>query len=262
MNAERAAGRLVVVGCGTVVPEPDRACSCYYFEFAGVRALLDCGSGALQPLARLGLPWERLTHLVLTHFHVDHIGAIPGLLFALKYGVESPRRDDPLQIWGPPGTKSLYRRLADVLGDWLLDPGFPLDVSEIVPGETASLGEAVSLRVHRTPHTPESQAVRLEADGHSVTYTGDTGPEDELGAFARGSRLLVCECSLADDQVGDNHLSPGRVARLAAAADPERLLLTHIYPHLRSAGDVRELVRSAGYGGPAYVAHEGWTFDF
>lgn len=261
MTSERKPERLVVVGCGTVVPEPDRACSCYYLELGGIRALLDCGSGALQPLARLGLPWARLTHVLLSHFHVDHIGAVPGLIFALKYGVAPPRRGMPLEIWGPPGTKALFRRLAAVLGDWLLDPGFPLSVREIGPGETVGLGD-VGLSAHKTPHTPESQAVRLESGGHSVTYTGDTGPEGDLAAFARGSRLLVCECSLPDDEVGDNHLSPGRVARLAVSADPERLLLTHVYPHLRLREDVRRLVHSAGYLGAVDIAHEGWTFDF
>ena len=73
----------------------------------------------------------------------------------------------------------------------------------------------------------------------------------------RGVDLLVAECSLTDDEVGDNHLSPSRVAELAREAGPELLLLTHIYPHVREHHDVRALVAAAGWSGDVRLAHEG-----
>jgi ribonuclease BN (tRNA processing enzyme) len=251
-------GRLVVAGCGTVVPEGDRACSCYYLELGAMRALLDCGSGAVQALARLGLPWSRLTHILLTHFHADHVGALAGLFFALKHGAEPPRRQEPLHVWGPVGTRRLFSALAEALGDFLLDPGFPLTVDEITPAASVSLGD-VRLLSHKTPHTAESLALRLEWEGASVAYTGDTGPEGALADFAAATELLVCECSLPDELVGDNHLSPSSVAALAGAAGPRLLLLTHVYPRFREQEDVVDLVAAAGYGGRTELAHEGWS---
>jgi ribonuclease BN (tRNA processing enzyme) len=115
------------------------------------------------------------------------------------------------------------------------------------------------MRTLKTPHTDESLAVRFDGGDVSLTYTGDTGPAVALGDFAAGSQLFVCECSLPDDLVGDIHLSPRSVARFAAAAEPGKLLVTHVYPQFRDAADVLALVRAAGFAGPAELATEGWT---
>lgn len=251
--------RLVVAGSGTVVPEAYRGCSSYYVESGEARALLDCGPGTVGSLERFDLPWPSLTHLVLTHFHADHVGDLPGLFFALKHAV-FPAREEPLQVWGPPGTVEVFRGLASVLGDYFTDPGFPVDVGDVEPGETRRLADEVELSTCRTPHTDQSMALRIAAREGSVGYTGDTGPSDEVAAFMERTDVLVCECSLLDEEVGDNHLSPERAARMAQAAGPELLVLTHVYPHVRAEHDVGALVAAAGYDGQVAVAQDGDTF--
>lgn len=257
-----AADELVVVGCGTVVPEADRASSSYWVSSPGTgsrartRVLFDCGPGALQALARLGLPWGKITDLAITHFHADHVGALPGLFFALRHGLAQPRRR-PLTVWGPEGTRGFFEKLAGAYGDFVLNPGFSVLIEELAPGEARGLNGGPRLEAHKTPHTGESVAWRLEGGAFSFGYTGDTGPCRELGSFMRGVRALVCECSLHESQATDNHLSPARVAELAAAACPRLLVLTHIYPHFRRGHDVSRLVADAGYAGDTCIATEG-----
>lgn len=253
--------RLVVVGSGTVVPEGDRGGSSFWVEGEGVRALVDCGPGAVGSLERHGLPWDRLTDLVLTHFHADHVGALPGLFFALKHGLPGAR-DDVLRVHGPPGTERLFEGLAAALGDFFLEPGFPVEIGEVLPGATRELAGGVRLSAARTPHTAESQAVRLDFEQGAWGYSGDTGPCPELGEFFSGTDLLVCECSLTEEEVGDNHLSPRRVAEIAVRARPELLLLTHVYPHVRRTRDVPSLVAAAGYGGRVRLAEDGAEHPF
>lgn len=248
-----------MVGSGTVVPERDRGCSAYVVELGGRRVLLDCGPGAVQGLVRHGVPWERLSDLVLTHFHADHVGALPGLLFALKHGV-SPPRVDTLHVWGPAGTVALFDGLSSALGEYLVDPGFPVEIREVADRGEAPLGSTLRLATIPTPHTDESRAVRLRAGDTVVGYTGDTGPSTEVADFMDGVDLLLCECSLLDEEVGDNHLSPGRVATLASRAQPELLLLTHIYPHVRNGHDVAALVAAAGWTGETKVVSDGDVF--
>lgn len=252
-------GRLTVVGCGTVVPEADRSCSAYLLEAGEVRALLDCGPGTVRSLARVGADWGAITDVWISHFHTDHVGDLPGLLFALKWGLLPERRAAPLTVWGPRGTRRMLEAFAVATGSHVLDPGFDVIVREVDPGERAWLSAGLELRTVSTPHTDESLAVRLEGDGVSLTYTGDTGPAVALGEFAAGSGLFVCECSLPDDLVGDNHLGPTAVAGFAAAARPVLLLVTHVYPQLRLGADVVALVRAAGYDGRVALAEEGWS---
>jgi len=253
---------LIVVGCGTVVPEADRAASSYWVSSPGTGSaahthlLFDCGPGALQALARLGLPWGDITDLAITHFHADHVGALPGLFFALKHGLSRPR-SRPLRVWGPAGTRGFFEKLAGACGDFVLDPGFPVLIEELDPGAARALSGGRRLEAHKTPHTEESVAWRLEGEAFSFGYTGDSGPSTELGSFMRGVSALVCECSLHDSQASDNHLSPARVAALAAAARPRLLVLTHIYPHFRTGHDVARLVVEAGYAGNTCIAREG-----
>ena len=252
--------RLVAVGTGTVVPEGDRGGSCFFLDTGDARLLLDCGPGAVQSLARQLLPWESVTDLLISHFHTDHIGAVPALLFALKHGVLPPRRQ-PLDVWGPKGTAELFARLAAAFGEYVLDPGFALHVHELAPDDPREVRGEFEIAVHDTPHTDESHAMRIRAGAGVVGYTADTGlppgEAESLGAFLGGSQLLIAECSLADDEVGDNHLSPSRLARLASVARPGLLWITHVYPHLRHRDDVAELVRSAGYEGRAHVVADG-----
>lgn len=251
--------RVVVVGSGTVVPEGDRGGSSYFVHLGKVGVLLDCGPGAVQGLARLSLPWSELRHLVLSHFHADHLGALPGLLFGLKHGVLPPRTRRPLDVWGPPGTRATFERLEAALGEFVLDPGFPVEVHELEPDDEVRLDDHLRLRTHKTPHTDESQAVRLDGETGSVGYSGDSGPSATLGPFMEDTDVLICECSLPDPEVGDNHLSPRRVAPIAVAARPGVLLLTHIYPHFRAGHDVVGLVRQAGYTeGEVELAFDGW----
>ena len=264
------ADELIVVGCGTVVPEADRAASSYWVSSpgtgsaGGTRILFDCGPGALQALARLGLPWWKITDLAITHFHADHVGALPGFFFALKHGLARPRTR-PLTVWGPPGTREFFEKLAGAYGEFVLDPGFSVLIEELPPGAFRDLSGGPRLEAHKTPHTEESVAWRLEGGAFSFGYTGDTGPSPgsstgpstELGAFMRGVSALVCECSLHDSQASDNHLSPARVAELATSAAPRLLVLTHIYPHFRMGHDVSRLVAEAGYAGDTCVAREG-----
>src|SRR5687767_3455062 len=129
---------LVVVGSGTAAPDPTRVGSGYFLRVGPSRVLFDCGPGVVHHLARFELPWRELTHLCLSHFHTDHVGDVAALIFALKYGQPEPR-SHPLIVYGPPGTRKFFRKLADTFGDYINNPGFTLDIIELKPGKRVPL---------------------------------------------------------------------------------------------------------------------------
>ena len=246
--------RLVTVGTGTVVPDPERASACHWIESGTTGILVDCGAGAVQGLARAGLAWGELRHLLVSHFHADHVGEIPALLFALRHALHPPR-SRRLDVWGPRGTRRLFDALALALGSWLVKPGFPLRFHELEPGDPTRIGD-LWVSAMETPHTEESLAFRFEGEATAIGYTGDTGPSDDLAHFFRGVDLLLAECSLPDDIAVDIHLSPRTLAHLAAAAGARRVVVTHVYPQLRAL-DVPILIEAAGYDGEIIMAHDG-----
>jgi ribonuclease BN (tRNA processing enzyme) len=247
--------QLTVIGSGTAAPERDRVCSGFLLETHGVRALLDCGGGVVHNMARLAVAWGTLTHLVLTHFHNDHIGDVPLLFFAWKHGMR-PARSEPLTVIGPRGTKKLIERMARLFGDHLDEPGFPVTYEEMKPGEELRLDDVVRVRAARSRHTDTSLAYRFEVDGRSFCYTGDTGFSQDLAIFAQATDALLIECAVPDDEEMETHLTPSQVAAMARIALPKRLLVTHVYPQL-DRRQVPELVRLGGWPAKVEVVADG-----
>jgi ribonuclease BN (tRNA processing enzyme) len=246
-----------VVGCGTATPDADRVASGFFIETSGLKLLLDCGPGVVHHMARFGLPWQSITHLLITHFHNDHIGDVPALFFAWKWGMLPPR-STPLHILAPKGMHTRLKHMGHAMGEHMQNPGFPIDVDESTGEDAWLLHDVVHVRTLRTPHTPESIAFRLDGPDGSIGYTGDTGYSEQLAVFMSRVDLLIIECSLPDDLAMDAHLTPNRAARMAQQANPGALVVTHVYPQL-DRETLPDLLRAAGWTGDTVVAHDGMS---
>ena len=250
--------KVTTLGTGTIALTPPRVRAGHLVETGSVRLLLDCGSGVLQRLADHNIPWMAITHVALTHFHIDHFGDLPSLIFAWRHG-GLPARTAPVEIIGPAGTRALLERLAAAFGGWVIEPGFPLTVREIDFGGEIPLAEDISLACRKVPHTEESVAYSIRHEGNRVVYTGDTGFDEGLGEWAAGCDLLLCECSLPASMAIPEHLTPEQCAELGKLAKPGLLALTHLYPPLDRT-DVLAIVRES-YDGDVVVTHDGWVWD-
>jgi len=249
---------LVTVGTGTVVPSAERGSPSHWVECGEVRLLMDCGAGTIHRLARFGLPWARLTHVAITHYHNDHIGELPALVYAMLYG-QLPPRSEPLIVYGPRGMRDQLAKLASAFGPWLAAPDFKLTAIELAPDRPQLLAPGVTLDVCRTPHTAESLAFSVTTPDGRLVYTGDTGPGEALGDWAKGCDLLVAECSLPDAMAMAIHLTPRQAGALAARADAKRLVLTHLYPPVEQVDIAAEVAEV--YRGPVTIARDGARFE-
>lgn len=251
--------KLVVLGSGTCVPSGVRRSSGYWVEAGDARVRLDCGAGTVHAMAAHGLPWQRLSHQFISHFHVDHAGELAALLFAFQHGRAGPRVE-PLTLVGPRGLDALLTGLAAAFGSDLRKQDFPLVTRELAPGGELALAPGARLRVHKTPHTAESLAVRLESAGKALGYTGDTAPSAELAEFFAGVDLLLGECSFVADARGTRHLTAPDLAALARDAGAAHLVATHSYFDPDAEGLADQLAR-AGFTGRISVARDGASFD-
>jgi ribonuclease BN (tRNA processing enzyme) len=248
---------LTVLGTGTIALSPRRSCAGYLVEAADARVLVDCGSGTTRRLAEMGLPWQTLTHIALTHFHIDHHGDVPTLIFAMKYGM-LPARNAPIDVIGPVGTRALLERLAAAYGDWVLAPGFEVRITELEPGGSFDLG-GWRLDCTKVPHTPESVAYSFSEGSRRLVYSGDTGFDPAFAEWAARCDLLVLECSLPEAMAIPEHLTPEQCGEIGRLARPGTLVLTHLYPPVEWV-DLAGIV-AARYDGPLVIAHDGWQTE-
>ncbi|MBN1482694.1 MBL fold metallo-hydrolase [candidate division KSB1 bacterium] len=89
-------------------------------------------------------------------------------------------------------------------------------------------------------HTPHTNGYRIEYDGRVLTFSGDTGPCEEIEQLAKNADLALFECSFPDGEQLDFHLTPRQAGEIAQKAGVKKLVLTHFYPmmdnlHVKSA---------------------------
>ncbi len=250
--------RITVIGSGTAAPHPKRAQSGALIEVGAVRLLIDCGSAVVLRMAELGLSWQTITHVAITHFHADHTSDLATLIYGWRYGM-LPQRSAPVELIGPPGFMALVESMKLVFGTGLLDTPPPISITELPMGMSHALAADVVLHRHKVPHTDESVAYSVSGRGRRVVVSGDTGFDPGLGVWAEGCDVLLCECSLPDAMALPTHLTPRQCGAIAAIAQPERLVLTHFYPPVE-AEDIVEQVEEH-FGGPVILSHDGWTLD-
>lgn len=218
--------KVTVLGSGTAVPTRDRASPGLFIEVADESLLLDGGTGTLHQLVRAGVPLDALDRVLYTHFHPDHVGDLPHLLFALRSPEIGRRR--ALWVGGPRGLSRHYHLLGELYGPWVANLPFTLELCEL-KAETIDFG-SWRLTARSVPHTDVSLAYRIDAADGSLVCSGDTDYSDALIDLARDADLLILECAFPEDHKVSGHLIPSLAGEIAARAGVKKLLLTHFYP--------------------------------
>ena len=250
--------KLTVLGSGTCIPVPDRGNPGYLIETEGHSILLDCGAGVLRQLAGFGHDYRDIHHLCLSHLHPDHTIDLVPLLFALRneYFVDSLHTVD---IFAPAGFRQHLRQLREVYGHWIES-----DLIEVIVHEISAGGsfELPFLRMDLGPveHAENSIAYRFEdPSGNVLVYSGDTGYSEAFAAFAKGADLLIIESAVPEGTEYDKHSSPTEAARMASRAGAKATILTHFYPQVEEAGNIKALARQH-YQGELLLASDGLTY--
>ncbi len=158
------------------------ACTCTIVAdpAAGEAIVVDCGAEPERILARLDALGVRATHLVHTHAHVDHIGA----LGELRERTGAPGLLHPADL-------PLYATLREQ-ARWLgyPEPGAPALDGELLEGDRLRAGRATLGVLHTPGHTHGSVSFALEHDGKTTLLTGDTLFRGGVGRTDLGGSTL------------------------------------------------------------------------
>ena len=246
--------RLTIAGSGDAFGSGGRSNTCFFLETAKGTLLIDCGASALPALKAHALDPNRVDAIMLSHLHGDHFGGLP---FLLLDGQFLSRREKPLLIAGPPGTRERLNALLEVFfpkssgSKWR----FPWQVVEIAPGvETEVFGHSLlTAEVVHQSGAP-STALRVWDGGTVFAYSGDTEWTDALLPIAAGADLFVCECYAYEGRT-TGHMSWEILKSRLPDLRARQFMLTHMNPTVLARLDA---IRAAG----ALIAADGLVMEF
>jgi phosphoribosyl 1,2-cyclic phosphodiesterase len=243
--------------------------ACVEISGKGERIVLDAGTG-LRALgdALLAKRQHERTTLLLSHVHWDHLLGIPfySPLYMPGCSVDV--------LAGPMGMP-----LRDVLARQMTAPVFPVELDAVAaelraidldPRRRFDVGP-FEVRMARLAHPDPTYAFRIDLGDRSVVYAtdvehGESGPDEELVALARGADLLIYDAQYLPEEYpskrGWGHSTYEAGAAVARAAGVHTLALFHHDPR-RTDDGVAEIVRRARQGfSPTVAAREGMALRF
>jgi ribonuclease Z len=183
--------------------------------------------------------FNRISDLILTHFHPDHVSGVPQLLmniWLLEWSL-------PLNIYGLHHTLD---RIEDLMGfyGWSEWPGFfPVVFYHLPVQDMISVMECEEFHILAAPvqHFIPTIGLRIEflKSKKVVAYSCDTEPCPQVLRPADGADVLIHEAS--DPLPG--HLSAEQAGKAAAQAEAGALYLIHYPTGQFAMGDLLSAAR-------------------
>jgi ribonuclease BN (tRNA processing enzyme) len=286
--------KLVLLGTGNPMPDPDRSGpatavvvngSAYLVDFGpgvvrrAAAAFRDKGIGALEP--------QRLQVVFVTHLHSDHTAGYPDLI--LTPWVMGRRV--PLEVYGPKGIKAMTEHIlaayqedikirTEGLEHASVD-GYKVNVHEISSGVVYKDGN-VTVTAFPTKHGDweETYGYRFDTADRSIVISGDTTPTQATIDACNGCDVLIHEAltlKFLNNPMRPNpqgfdikeyaakyHTTTLQLAELAKKAKPRLLVLYHNSISLRpekrrfasTPEDLLQEIKAGGYSGSMVVGRD------
>src|SRR5579863_7877252 len=275
---------IVFLGTGTPVPNADRQGPSLAIVANGKAYLVDAGSGVVRQATsafQRGIPALRPDELdiaFLTHLHSDHTLGLPDLIFTPWI----TERTQPLQLYGPEGTKEMAAHILEAYKEdrhvrttgleRANTTGYKVDARDVQPGNVYQDGN-VGVKAFLVKHGSWKEALgyRFDTDGKSIVISGDTSPAESVIEACAGCDVLIHEVysgraqnpgkpSMSLEQwmkyESEFHTSAPELGDIAARAKAKMLILTHwtLLGNAKEDDMVREIRQK--YSGPIVIARD------
>jgi ribonuclease Z len=267
--------RVTLLGTGAPPPVLDRFGPSTLVEVGTEKFIFDAGRGAMQRLHQLQIPFAAITGIFLTHHHSDHVVGFTDLWLTGWIGRPWGKREVPLKVWGPEGTKQMMEYLpkaffVDIRVRTKSYPadGVKLEAEEIREGLIYDK-DGVKVSTFEVDHGGEELPAfgyRVDYRGCSAVLSGDTTFNENLIRHAQGADLLVHEVTAAAgnatesaaqlQRIASNHTTPQQAGEVFSRVAPKLA----VYNHLLLFGGARaeDLIPATrkNYSGPLVVGED------
>ena len=98
---------ITFLGTSSMIPTKERNHSSLLITYKNEGILVDCGEGTQRQLRIAGIRPGKITKLLITHWHGDHVLGIPGLIQNLA----AHNYTKTLEIYGPKGSKKYLKNM-------------------------------------------------------------------------------------------------------------------------------------------------------
>ena len=243
------------MGAGSIIPTPLRFSSGILIESSKAgKILLDIGPGTIEKLRKLGVNPNEIETVLVTHLHIDHVVDLLPLIKLRAYASDKRR----LKIYGPKGIKEWLSLLItdQRLFGYLSRLGCP-DLIDVHEKHSGSSLLNPDVKVSSTPVQHFGGiAYKLELDGRTITYSGDTPRDPKLIEFARGSTVLIHECSFPREKLFGKHTSDEDLIRIVSEVEPEILIVVHLYPEMEEREESLKRRLKDAFHGEVYIPRD------
>jgi len=224
--------------------------------------MVDCGENAQMQLKRYGISKAKISNILISHLHGDHVFGIFGMLSTMALD----GRTAPLYIYAPRDFGSVLKFFLAHFGE-----GIKYEITHI-PLTMKSIEQIVEFkgcRVYAFPlnHRIDCYGFKIVYDKRDTSqvasYCFDTAPRAELSEWLEGTDLLFHEATFADEHADLAakmfHSTARQAAQLALSCGAQKLVIGHFSTRYT---DLNILLDQAREVFPeTYLAQEGMTFD-
>ncbi len=227
---------LVFLGTSDAIPSKERNHTSILLNHKNENILIDCGEGTQRQLRIAKINPGKITRLLITHWHGDHVLGIPGLLQTLSFS----GYNQTFFIYGPKGTKEFVNQ---ILKTFAFQQNFKIEVQEVsgkffetedfyleaekmthgVPCNAYSFVKKSLLRIDKKKlektklsgpiiskfkegknitfngKTFLAKNLTYQEEGKKISFVLDTSFNDKIIPFVKNSDLLICESTFGDE---------------------------------------------------------------
>ena len=116
--------QITFLGTSSMVPTKERNQIAVFLSYGSEGILFDCGEGTQRQFKIAGISLTKVTKILISHWHGDHVLGLPGLMQTLS----SLEYSGTLEIYGPEGTK---KRIEKMFEAFVFDKRLDFKVKEV-----------------------------------------------------------------------------------------------------------------------------------